>query len=88
MTQRGRRRRKKPTISDFEAFAIFLLATADEDDGFIAITVANLALQERRAHKFNKCYSRRGPYNRPKSEDFFRIILDVSSESIFKAWFH
>jgi len=39
MTQRGRRRRKKPTISDFEAFAIFLLATAeDEDDEFIAIT--------------------------------------------------
>jgi hypothetical protein len=88
MARIGRHRHKKPTISDFEAFAIFLLATAeDEDDEFIAITVANLALQERRAHKFNKRYGRRGPYNRPKSEDFFRIILDVSSERIFKAWF-
>jgi len=39
MARIGRHRHKKPTISDFEAFAIFLLATAeDEDDEFIAIT--------------------------------------------------
>jgi len=48
---------KKPTISHFEAFGIFLLATTEDEDGeFIAITMANLALQEWCAHEFNKCY--------------------------------
>ena len=85
----GRHRRaKKSSITDLEAFAIFLLSTAeDEADEFIAVAVATIALQQRQAYRFNKHYGPRGPYDRPKSEDFFRIILNESSERIFKAWF-
>ena len=79
---------KKSSITDLEAFAIFLLSTAeDEADEFIAVAVATIVLQQQRTYQFNKCYGPRGPYDRPKSEDFFRIILNESSEQNFKAWF-
>jgi hypothetical protein len=89
MARSGRHRRQtKSAISELEAFAAFLLATAEDDDEeLIAICTATFALEQRRAWRFNKRYGRRGPYNRPKSEDFFRILLYESTNRIFKAWF-
>jgi hypothetical protein len=52
MARSGRHRRaKKSSITDLEAFAIFLLSTAeDEADEFIAVAVATIALQQRQAY--------------------------------------
>jgi len=78
----------KFAISELETFAAFLLAIAEDDDEeLIAIATATFALEQRRARRFNKRYGRRGPYNQPKLEDFFRILLHESSNRIFKAWF-
>jgi hypothetical protein len=79
---------KKSSFSAIKVFAIFLLADAEEqDEELIAIAVASMACEQRCAHRFNKHYGRRGPYNQRKSEDFFRIILNVASDRTFKAWF-
>jgi len=88
MARSGRcRRPKQPALSELEALAIYLFSTAgDDEDELIAIATATFAVEQRCAQRFNKRYGRRGPYNQPKSEVFFRILLNESSDRVFKAW--
>lgn len=72
--------------SILQTLAIYLLATAeDEDDKSVAMGVARLALQERKT-KRNRKYGPRGSYNRAKSDDFFRLLLEEFIERQFKEW--
>ncbi|KAG2113767.1 uncharacterized protein F5147DRAFT_770403 [Suillus discolor] len=73
--------------TELEALAICQLAcTEDEDDRFIGLAIAVLALAEKKRARSNR-YGLRGSYNQPKSEDFLDILVYNGSERHFQAWF-
>ncbi|KAG1739205.1 uncharacterized protein EDB91DRAFT_1136529 [Suillus paluster] len=92
--RRQRRRRQHQRISEresttklLETLAVVLLAEAkDSGDQLIAVSLALVALDRRRQDRRNGRCGRRGPYDQQKSEDFFDILLNVSSDRMFKVW--
>lgn len=82
---------RRKNLEALETLALALGADAeDEQEELVAATVALLALEEATQLKRDtrsKKRGPRGPYTQKRSEDFFRILLEESSERWFKAWF-
>ncbi|TBU21487.1 hypothetical protein BD311DRAFT_229768 [Dichomitus squalens] len=83
----GSRHSKATNLSShLRTAAILLLADARDDmERFTALSVARLAFRHREKERSRK-FGVRGPYNQVKSEDFFEIILRLSSIRWFKSW--
>ena len=77
-------RRPIPPKNELEAAAILLLSTAESPaEELLAYSVARLA----RHAKINNRYGPRGPYTAAKSEDFLDILLNESTDRVFRTWF-
>lgn len=71
-------------LKHLEAIAVYMLATAeDKDDELSCVLVGLLIIQHRKAKRNGK-YGRRGAYDRKKSEDFFRLMLEAFTPRQFK----
>lgn len=86
-TQRWKRCRD--SVANLEALAIIMLADAEDDsEQFVALAVAQIAMEEARVSKLLKGgrYGCRGRYNQQKSHNFFELLLFSYSDRWFKAW--
>lgn len=69
-----------------ETVALLLMCAAETDhERIAAISMALLALKEKKKGR-NGRYGLRGPYNAPKSKDFFDLLFNEFSDQWFKSW--
>ena len=85
MARLCRGRVKKASVHPLESLAVFMIATAeDEEDYCTGLLMAQLSLSQRR--KNSGRFGPRGLYDRVKSTDFFDLLLHQFSDHQFKNW--
>lgn len=87
MARRRHSRRAQPTknmLKHLEAVAIYMMASAEDEDEELNCLLLGLLIMQYRKPLRNGRYGRRGAYDRKKSEDFFRLMLEAFTPRQFK----